>query len=107
MDNNSSAGVDTRAFPSAAACEPFSSRVPPCQEDCRLPYGHADLVGVLAVGVEVAVAVAHLLLAGRQRGVAPLAQVGLQAAAGAGTAGCGAERWWRVNVAVLAQSGEK
>lgn len=53
------------------------------------PYGHADLKGVLAVGVEVAVAVAHLPLAGWRCGVAPLAQVGLQAAARAGTAGCG------------------
>lgn len=53
------------------------------------PYGHADLKGVLAVGVEVAVAVAYLPLAGWRCGVAPLAQVGLQAAARAGTAGCG------------------
>lgn len=49
-------------------------------------------MGVLAVGVEVAVAVAHLLLARRRGGVAPLAQVGLEAAAGAGAAGCGHRR---------------
>lgn len=78
---------------SCCPTNPFFPCLPPLDEgDCRLPYGHTDLVGVLAVGVEVAVAVAHLLLAGRRRGVAPLAQVGLQAAAGTGTAGCGAER---------------
>lgn len=68
--------------------EPLFHSCPTWTRDCHLPYGHTDLIGVLAVGVEVAVAVAHLLLTGWWRGVTPLAQVGLQAAASSGTAGC-------------------